>query len=67
MRENLTTEYENRNATTACSQSFWKKAYNFTDPTKLELPGDEFVPLLIVFVNNNFTMNSGDFHVDSNR
>ena len=38
MRENLTPECEKRNATTACcynnnSESIWKKAYNFTDPT----------------------------------
>ena len=66
MKENLRSECTNTRESYN-SESFWNKSRDFTDPTKLELPGPDFVPLLIVFVNNNFTMSQGDFHVNSQR
>ena len=49
------------------AKNLWNASFEFSDPSKLELPGEEFIPLLFVFLNNNYTMTNGNFLIDTPR
>ncbi len=49
------------------AENLWNESLGFSDPLKLELPGEEFIPLLFVFINTNYTMTNGNFQIDTPR
>ena len=49
------------------AENLWNESLQFSDLSKLELQGEEFIPVFFVFVNNNYTMTEGNFQINTPR